>query len=143
MPYTYEAPEPSNVVKPRFEPLAFAGKVAEPERSRPTELANSQHSTGVSASASAAGPLSVMVAEASGGDQLVHSILREFVFDIAWYRERVIKVDPKRLGRCLVENRDGTIIGAEKAAATDRESADLGFFLRLNAENVEVEKSCA
>ena len=34
---------------------------------------------------SAAGPLSVMVAEASGGDPLVHSILREFVFDIAWY----------------------------------------------------------
>jgi two-component system, OmpR family, sensor histidine kinase TctE len=34
---------------------------------------------------SAAGPLSVLVAEASGGDQLVHSILREFVFDIAWY----------------------------------------------------------
>jgi signal transduction histidine kinase len=26
-----------------------------------------------------------MVAEASGGDPLVHSILREFVFDIAWY----------------------------------------------------------
>jgi signal transduction histidine kinase len=34
---------------------------------------------------SAAGPLSVLVAEASGGDQLVHTILREFVFDIAWY----------------------------------------------------------
>ena len=34
---------------------------------------------------SAAGPLSVTVAEAAGGDQLVHSILREFVFDIAWY----------------------------------------------------------
>jgi signal transduction histidine kinase len=34
---------------------------------------------------SAAGPLSVLVAEASGGNQLVHSILREFVFDIAWY----------------------------------------------------------
>ena len=34
---------------------------------------------------SAAGPLSVLVAEASGSDQLVHSILREFVFDIAWY----------------------------------------------------------
>jgi signal transduction histidine kinase len=34
---------------------------------------------------SAAGPLSVVVAEASGSDQLVHSILREFVFDIAWY----------------------------------------------------------
>src|SRR5215831_3686070 len=34
---------------------------------------------------SAAGPLSVTVAEASGGYQLVHSILREFVFDIAWY----------------------------------------------------------
>jgi signal transduction histidine kinase len=34
---------------------------------------------------SAAGPLSVTVAEASGGDQLVHSILREFVFDVAWY----------------------------------------------------------
>src|SRR5207248_8279498 len=34
---------------------------------------------------SAAGPLSVMVAEASGGDPLVHSILRDFVFDIAWY----------------------------------------------------------
>jgi two-component system, OmpR family, sensor histidine kinase TctE len=33
----------------------------------------------------AAGPVSVLVAEASGGDQLVHSILREFVFDIAWY----------------------------------------------------------
>jgi signal transduction histidine kinase len=31
------------------------------------------------------GPLSVLVAEASGGNQLVHSILREFVFDIAWY----------------------------------------------------------
>jgi two-component system, OmpR family, sensor histidine kinase TctE len=34
---------------------------------------------------SEAGPVSVLVAEASGGDQLVHSILREFVFDIAWY----------------------------------------------------------
>src|SRR5262249_5949783 len=34
---------------------------------------------------SAAGPLSVLVAEMSGGDQLVHSILREFVVDIAWY----------------------------------------------------------
>jgi two-component system, OmpR family, sensor histidine kinase TctE len=34
---------------------------------------------------SAAGPLSVTVAEVSGGNQLVHSILREFVFDIAWY----------------------------------------------------------
>jgi signal transduction histidine kinase len=34
---------------------------------------------------SAAGPLSVLVAQMSGGDQLVHSILREFVFDIAWY----------------------------------------------------------
>ena len=34
---------------------------------------------------SVAGPLSVTVAEAAGGDQLVHSILREFVFDIAWY----------------------------------------------------------
>ena len=34
---------------------------------------------------SPAGPLSVLVAEASGGNQLVHSILREFVFDIAWY----------------------------------------------------------
>jgi len=33
----------------------------------------------------AAGPLSVLVAEVSGGNQLVHSILREFVFDIAWY----------------------------------------------------------
>lgn len=34
---------------------------------------------------SAAGPLSVLVAQVSGGDQLVHSILREFVVDIAWY----------------------------------------------------------
>jgi two-component system, OmpR family, sensor histidine kinase TctE len=34
---------------------------------------------------SAAGPVAVTVAEASGGDQLVHSILREFVFDVAWY----------------------------------------------------------
>ncbi|MGC2198746.1 MAG: ATP-binding protein [Stellaceae bacterium] len=34
---------------------------------------------------SAAGPLSVLVAEVSGGNQLVHSILREFVFDVAWY----------------------------------------------------------
>jgi signal transduction histidine kinase len=34
---------------------------------------------------SAAGPLSVLVAEVSGGNQLVHSILREFVFDIAWF----------------------------------------------------------
>ena len=34
---------------------------------------------------SAAGPLSVLVAQVSGGDQVVHSILREFVFDVAWY----------------------------------------------------------
>lgn len=34
---------------------------------------------------SRAGPLSVLIAEEAGGDQLVHSILREFVFDIAWY----------------------------------------------------------
>jgi signal transduction histidine kinase len=34
---------------------------------------------------SAAGPVSVLKAEASGSDQLVHSILREFVFDVAWY----------------------------------------------------------
>lgn len=34
---------------------------------------------------SAAGPVSVLVAEVSGGDQLAHSILREFVFDIGWY----------------------------------------------------------
>jgi two-component system, OmpR family, sensor histidine kinase TctE len=34
---------------------------------------------------SAAGLLSVLVAEVPGGSQLVHSILREFVFDIAWY----------------------------------------------------------
>jgi len=34
---------------------------------------------------SAAGTLSVLVAQVAGGDQLVHSILREFVFDIAWY----------------------------------------------------------
>ena len=34
---------------------------------------------------SAAGALSVLAAEVSGGNQLVHSILREFVFDVAWY----------------------------------------------------------
>jgi two-component system, OmpR family, sensor histidine kinase TctE len=34
---------------------------------------------------SAAGPLSVLVAQASGRTQLIHAILREFVFDIAWY----------------------------------------------------------
>jgi signal transduction histidine kinase len=34
---------------------------------------------------SAAGPLSVLVAQKAGGDQFVHSVLREFVFDIAWY----------------------------------------------------------
>jgi signal transduction histidine kinase len=34
---------------------------------------------------STAGPLSVLVALVAGGDQLVHSILREFVFDVAWY----------------------------------------------------------
>jgi signal transduction histidine kinase len=34
---------------------------------------------------SAAGPLSVLAAQASGSTQLIHSILREFVFDIAWY----------------------------------------------------------
>ena len=34
---------------------------------------------------STAGPLSVTVAEVSGGDQLVHAMLREFVFDVAWY----------------------------------------------------------
>ena len=34
---------------------------------------------------SAAGPLTVTVAEVSGGNELVHSMLREFVFDVAWY----------------------------------------------------------
>jgi two-component system, OmpR family, sensor histidine kinase TctE len=34
---------------------------------------------------SAAGPLSVTVAEVSGGNELIHSLLREFVFDVAWY----------------------------------------------------------
>jgi two-component system, OmpR family, sensor histidine kinase TctE len=34
---------------------------------------------------SAAGPLSVLVAQVSAGNQPVHSILREFVFDVAWY----------------------------------------------------------
>src|SRR2546430_2321578 len=34
---------------------------------------------------SAAGPLAVTVAEVSGGNQLVHAMLREFVFDVAWY----------------------------------------------------------
>src|SRR5207248_7373798 len=58
-------------------------------------------------------------------------------------RKRVAKMDAKRLGRSLVEDRDGTIIGAEKAAATNRESTRLGFFLRLDAENIEVEKTCA
>jgi signal transduction histidine kinase len=33
---------------------------------------------------SAAGPLSVSVARAAGANALVHSVLREFVFDIAW-----------------------------------------------------------
>jgi signal transduction histidine kinase len=42
--------------------------------------------TGVSVQLdSAAGPLSVVVAEVSGGNQLIHSILREFVLDVAWY----------------------------------------------------------
>jgi signal transduction histidine kinase len=34
---------------------------------------------------SAAGPLSIVIAQVSGADQLVNSILREFVFDVAWY----------------------------------------------------------
>ncbi len=34
---------------------------------------------------SAAGPVSVAVAQRAGGDQLVHAILREFVLDTAWY----------------------------------------------------------
>ena len=33
---------------------------------------------------SAAGPVSISVARASGADMLVHSLLREFVIDIAW-----------------------------------------------------------
>jgi signal transduction histidine kinase len=41
---------------------------------------------------SAAGPLSVLVAQVSGGDQLVHSILREFVFDVAWYVPLLVAV---------------------------------------------------
>src|SRR5262249_45418612 len=52
---------------------------------------------------SAAGPLSVLVAEVSGGNQLVHSILREFVFDIAWYVPPFVAlallVDPDRARR--------------------------------------------
>src|SRR5207302_10326970 len=47
---------------------------------------SAQDYSGVSSRlARAAGPLSVRVAEASGGDPLVHSVLWEFVFDIAWY----------------------------------------------------------
>jgi signal transduction histidine kinase len=34
--------------------------------------------------ASAAGPVSVSVARAAGANELVHSLLREFVFDVAW-----------------------------------------------------------
>lgn len=34
---------------------------------------------------SAAGPISVLVAQKAGSDQLVHSVLREFVSDIGWY----------------------------------------------------------
>jgi signal transduction histidine kinase len=34
---------------------------------------------------SAAGPLSVTVAEVSGSNELVHAMLRELVFDVAWY----------------------------------------------------------
>ena len=35
--------------------------------------------------ASAAGPISVAVAQRAGSDQLVHAILREFVIDTGWY----------------------------------------------------------
>ena len=34
---------------------------------------------------SAAGPVSVLVGETADSNQLAHSILREFVFDLAWY----------------------------------------------------------
>jgi signal transduction histidine kinase len=34
---------------------------------------------------SVAGPISVLVAETAGGNQLVRSILHEFVYDLAWY----------------------------------------------------------
>jgi len=33
---------------------------------------------------SAAGPLSISVARAAGADALVHSLLQEFVLDVAW-----------------------------------------------------------
>jgi signal transduction histidine kinase len=34
---------------------------------------------------SPAGPISIAVAEISGGDQLVHAILADFIADVAWY----------------------------------------------------------
>jgi signal transduction histidine kinase len=34
---------------------------------------------------SAAGPITVAVAQRAGGDQLAHAVLREFVLDVGWY----------------------------------------------------------
>jgi hypothetical protein len=46
-------------------------------------------------------------------------------------RERVAKIGTKRLGRRLVESRDGTIIGAEKATAAEPKKHSLGILSQV------------
>jgi signal transduction histidine kinase len=84
---------------------------------------------------SVAGPLSVLVAEASGSDQLVHSILREFVFDIAWYVPPFVAL--ALLVAAFSVRRSLLPLRAASAQASAIEPASLG--LRLPETDVPAE----
>ena len=84
---------------------------------------------------STAGPLSVLVAEASGSNQLVHTILREFVFDIAWYVPPFVAL--ALLVAALSVRRGLLPLRAASAQASAIEPASIG--LRLPEADVPAE----
>ena len=84
---------------------------------------------------SAAGPVSVLVAEASGSDQLIHSILREFVFDIAWYMPPFVAL--ALLVAAFSVRRSLLPLRAASAQASAIEPASIG--LRLPEADVPTE----
>ena len=84
---------------------------------------------------SAAGALSVLAAEASGSDQLIHSMLREFVFDIAWYVPPFVAL--ALLVAAFSVRRSLLPIRAASAQASAIEPASIG--LRLPEADVPAE----
>src|SRR6516162_10703895 len=58
-------------------------------------------------------------------------------------RECSSEVDAKGLSGLPIEDRDGAVVAAQKSAAADREHAHAELFLRLDTENVEIEKAIA